>query len=317
MPDSADRRSEEGILQPGTLWEQAKTAHTRAVAAGALESIPAIPNIVEGGGINFVVWRLERPEIQIPEEYARIEKPAYSDAGLNPFLPYDLSMFVANITSTHVCLLNKYNILSNHLLLVTRQFEHQTKWLTLEDFKALWRCMAEYEGLAFYNGGKVAGASQRHKHLQYVPFPLGPENNDLPIGPAIETAHWRNGIGTVTSFPFVHALGRLDARNPDAPEQVAELALALYWKLLNATGIPRGAGDSQTRPYNLLATRRWMMIVPRSRESYAGMSVNALGFAGSLLVRDHAQLQTLRETGPLTLLQHVGIPRDAASRAIP
>ena len=29
--------------------------------------------------------------------------------------------------------------------------------------------LAEVEGLAFFNGGTVAGASQPHKHLQVVP----------------------------------------------------------------------------------------------------------------------------------------------------
>jgi ATP adenylyltransferase len=58
-------------------------------------------------------------------------------------------------------------------------------------------------------------------------------------------------------------------------------------------------------PYNLLCTRRWMMIVPRRVESYAGIAVNALGFAGSLLVRSEAQLVQLRELGVLAVLQGV------------
>jgi len=37
-------------------------------------------------------------------------------------------------------------------------------------------------------------------------------------------------------------------------------------------------------PYNLLATRRWMLVVPRRQERYEKISVNALGFAGSLFV---------------------------------
>ena len=41
------------------------------------------------------------------------------------------------------------------------------------DFDALARGLAAIDGLAFYNGGTVAGASQPHKHLQLVPVPLG------------------------------------------------------------------------------------------------------------------------------------------------
>ena len=41
-------------------------------------------------------------------------------------------------------------------------------------------------------------------------------------------------------------------------------------------------------PYNLLATRDWMLLVPRSCAESHGINVNAMGFAGSLLVRCRA-----------------------------
>ncbi len=85
--------------------------------------------------------------------------------------------------------------------------------------------------------------------------------------------------------------------------------LELYRLLLSAAGMPPGSGAQQTSPYNMLATREWMMIAPRSRESYEEISVNALGYAGSLLVRDDAQMRRLREAGPLSVLTGVGIPR--------
>ena len=55
---------------------------------------------------------------------------------------------------------------------MTRAFEEQTDLLNLEDFAALWFCLQEIDGLAFFNGGKIAGASQRHKHLQLIPLPF-------------------------------------------------------------------------------------------------------------------------------------------------
>ena len=50
----------------------------------------------------------------------------------------------------------------------------------------------------------------------------------------------------------------------------------------------------QSAPYNLLATRRWMLLVPRSRDCFDSVPVNALGFAGSLFVRDEAQMQAAK-----------------------
>jgi ATP adenylyltransferase len=61
--------------------------------------------------------------------------------------------------------------------------------------------------------------------------------------------------------------------------------------------------------YNLLVTSDWMLIAPRRAESYHDISVNALGFAGSLLVRNIPQLDLIRSIGPLALLSHVGVPR--------
>ena len=290
-----DEKDENLHLQPGTLWQRAQAAQAHALATGALKPIPAVRETVEESGIVFVVWRLAAAETVLPGEGTADAKPAYSDSGPDPFLPYDPDVFVAGMSATHVCLLNKYNILDGHLLLVTHAFEQQTTWLSLADFEAVATCMAEFDGLAFYNGGKIAGASQRHKHVQYVRFPLGEHDADLPISPALATSRWADGIGRVAAFPFAHALGRLERSAGETPAQAAERMLALYWKLLAASGIQRGTGSEQTRPYNLLATREWMMIVPRSYEAYAGISVNALGFAGSLLVHDDAQLQLLRE----------------------
>lgn len=67
------------------------------------------------------------------------------------------------------------------------------------------------------------------------------------------------------------------------------------------------AEPRQTGPYNLLATREWMLLVPRSTECFHGISVNALGFAGALLVRDAEQLALLERHGPMTALRAVAV----------
>ena len=67
------------------------------------------------------------------------------------------------------------------------------------------------------------------------------------------------------------------------------------------------------RPYNLLLCRRWMLLVPRRREDFDGVSVNALGFAGSLLVPDREHLERLRRAGPGQALRSVsGRPDESA-----
>ena len=56
-------------------------------------------------------------------------------------------------------------------------------------------------------------------------------------------------------------------------------------------------------------TREWMMVIPRSKESYKNISINSLGFAGALLVRNAEQMEQLKQIGPLTFLQKVAIKK--------
>ncbi len=51
-----------------------------------------------------------------------------------------------------------------------------------------------------------------------------------------------------------------------------------------------------------------MLLLPRTRGFFRAIEVNALGFAGTLLVRDPEQLDFVRSEGPMTLLQSVAFP---------
>lgn len=54
----------------------------------------------------------------------------------NPFLSYDEALWVAHLSDTHTCLLNKFNVVPHHALVVTREFQRQTDPLTAADFEA-------------------------------------------------------------------------------------------------------------------------------------------------------------------------------------
>jgi ATP adenylyltransferase len=51
-----------------------------------------------------------------------------------------------------------------------------------------------------------------------------------------------------------------------------------------------------------------MLLVPRSREFFEGISINSLGFAGALLVRNESQLHILTQRGPMSALKEVALP---------
>ena len=65
----------------------------------------------------------------------------------------------------------------------------------------------------------------------------------------------------------------------------------------------------QSMQYCLLVTRQWMLLVPRSREFFDSVSINSLGFAGALLVRDSMQMDLIKKAGPMNVLKSVALPR--------
>src|SRR5919204_344974 len=229
-----------------------QTATARALASGALQPIATHTELIDG----FVV----RAASSVA---AKAAAPPHAD----PLGDYEPDLFVGDVGSTHYVLLNKYPVSADHLLLVTRRYAPQEELLDADDFQALAALMGELDWLAFYNAGRVAGASQARKHLKLVPAAV-------PLEPLI----------TGGALPFRHAYAVLPGL--DALHRIYRELIAPW----------------PATPYNLLATRRWMLVVPRRQERYESISVNALGFAGSLYVRNSAELALVRRAGPLDVL---------------
>ncbi len=292
------------LLQAETFWTRIKQQTEHALATDAMVSIPTDSEFVEQDGVCFlvrIVSNLARKD-ELKQKPETQNGSAAKD--FNPFLPYEQDLFVADISDTHVCILNKYNVAKYHLLLITRAFEEQESLLTLADFAAMWACMAQFDGLTFYNSSKIAGASQRHKHLQLVPLPLTPTGVRIPIEPLLKSAQFHNSIATIPGFDFVHAFAPLDFLWKRSPFTAAEATLECYHSMLQAVGLE----NTLSRAYNLLVTREWMLLVARSQECFASIPVNSLGFAGTLFVRNEQQMQTLKQYGPMSILKNVAIP---------
>lgn len=298
------------LLEPGSLWPKICAQTNYAISCGALQSIPTECEVINQDGIDWLVRILANLVRKDIAKKKQEKKQQESGQEFNPFLPYEQDLFVCDISPTHLCLLNKFNVVDHHLLIVTREFEDQENWLTWADFVAMGACLAEFDGLVFYNGGKIAGASQKHKHLQMVPLPLGTGRGKIPLEPLFSKAI-SGPVLQIPGLPFVHGFARMDPSWVNSPVAAAAPTLECYRTLLSAVGLLTQENQTsvqQSGPYNLLATREWMLVVPRSQEEFGGISVNSLGFAGALLVRNQAQMQILKETGPMTILKNVAIP---------
>lgn len=228
----------------------------------------------------------------------------------SPFSPPDPALTVGALSSTHIGVLNKYPVVAHHLLIVTRQFVPQEQLLDAADFAVLARCLGEIDALGFYNGGQDAGASQSHKHLQLVPLPLGGGAWDVPIEALLDTWSVRGAVLRLLRLPFKHAFALHEPDLFDDPARAAERMRERYAAQAEAIGVaqdPAANDPRQSSPYNLLVTRRWMLAVPRSKETFGSISVNALGFAGSLFVRNQAEMHALRAAGPMNALRAVAV----------
>jgi len=288
----------------GALWPQLLRATQSALASGALQSIESEQKFVSDRGVRFVVRRISR------QGRLRLESRARSPGApaANPFLPFDPALFVADISSTHVALLNKFNLMPHHLLIVTRRFVPQEVLPDDDDIAAVCACLAQVDGLGFYNAGVAAGASQPHKHWQMVPLPLASEGPSTPIDAALEIVRDLAGVLTVPGLAFRHSFTWIDPTQFHRPSDAAARIASLWPELLERVGVTsveRDGARYQSAPWNLLITRKWMLAAPRVREDFNGVAINALGFAGSMFVRDDAQFGTIKRAGPMAALQAV------------
>lgn len=259
------------------LWSRASTVTAAALASGALAPIRTRTETIVDGGIRFAVAVVNT--LAAKESVDVDGTPATAD----PFADPDPRLVVVDRwPPAHRVLLNKYPVYPDHLLIVTRPFVPQDGVLDRGDFDALTAALADADGLLFYNGGTVAGSSQPHRHLQLVRTPLTGDGGRFPTEAAIRAG----------SAPFPVFTAPMPARAADAH--------AAYLRLMDDAACTGGR-----RPWNLLATRELLAVVPRTRERAAGRSINALGFAGSLLVKDDEALGRVKRTGPVAMLRHV------------
>ncbi|THF66468.1 phosphorylase [Pseudothauera nasutitermitis] len=277
-------------LTPDTLLPRIAATRLAALASGALQPIHTEHTEIDEHGTRFAVRWLSTVEAKHTE---RERAAGHRRVDFNPFLPPDPALTVGALGAAHLAVLNKYPVIDRHLLIITRAFEAQHTPLGTSDLGALACVLGPHGGLGFYNGGEVAGASQRHKHLQWIPHTPG----EAQLGTLA-------GCG---ALPFRHAWIALDGVDWDAPEQAGEGLRQALRSACAQLGMPDAADPMP--PYNLLLDRQRLLLVPRRREHWEDISVNALGFAGSLFVRRPAQIDAIRRIGPLQLLAEVGFPR--------
>ncbi|MGS0696717.1 phosphorylase [Shewanella sp. 0m-4] len=261
------------------LWTIAEKLTKSGVQTGALLPLTDADTLIELDGINYV-------GNIVTENMAKKHQPQVSLH--DPFLaPYDPALYIGEIGSEHVCLLNKFPIITPHILICAKECLSQTSALRLVDFKAWIQGFSSADTLGFFNAGHDAGASQMHRHMQIVKTPITLEA--LILSGKLPFKHYL--------FQFEH----LDAQLLIQHYNAAMLKFGRYKATLTD-----GAADCL--PYNILLTQGWMLIVPRSTNVVGTVSGHGLCYSGRFLVNSEQQLCWLTEYGFLQFLTECGYP---------
>ncbi len=282
------------------LWPRLIATTTHALASGTLQPIGTQPTLITEHDVPFLIRTLDTLKRK-DDAQRRLQQAGNTQR--NPFLPWDPALWLCNLSPSHHALLNKFNVIDHHLLIVTRDFESQLSPLNYNDFHALALCLQQIDGLGFYNGGPFAGASQPHKHLQLIPLPMTP-CAELPFSPLLARLQG-DQPQPCPGLLFNHRALALPAELFNDPQQTAD-RLLFYHQQLQATLNLNPNNAAEKKPaFNLLITRRWMLLVPRHQESIIGISLNALAFSGAVLLRNKAQLAELKRYGLMRGLMDV------------
>ncbi|KAF2500993.1 HIT-like protein [Lophium mytilinum] len=255
----------------------------------------------------------------------------------DPFDNPSPDLWIADIPAanpTHLLVLNKFPVIANHFILATKQSKPQTHMLEDDDLDATYACLKAWEEdnpanktqrlFAFFNSGEHSGASQPHRHLQFLPVesmrndkasagwdPLidiiasSPDSSQteaqdsLRQDPRLPLTHFVSSIPTTPTtsqlFQTYEALYNAAARSVQAYKQAyPSIDLALH------------ATEDGSLPisYNLAMTTTTMAILPRRNEGsmlrrddgsdIGFVALNGTALAGTLMVKYQEEWDVLK-----------------------
>ncbi|QDZ20432.1 ATP adenylyltransferase domain-containing protein [Chloropicon primus] len=276
-----------------SLLASVERAVERARSAGALRFLPTKP-------VNHGRFILRVAESLRSKPKPKLERKPGGDQDPFDRKSLEKELVVCDLEGSgddggHTVLLNKFPVVDNHLLVVTQRFEPQDA-LRRVDYKAVFQVLSafgEREGLAFYNCGPHSGMSQPHKHVQVVPLPssIFKEEIEEAIGAR------DGGLCPVDGLPFACFACAVDLGTKSVEDVGSEL------ERMYEEAKERIEFDS----YNLLFTQKWWLLVPRSRDGFGPIGINAMGYAGTFLLRTQEEVDFVTgQEDPMSILTSTG-----------
>ncbi|XP_006460774.1 hypothetical protein AGABI2DRAFT_220942 [Agaricus bisporus var. bisporus H97] len=247
---------------------------------------------------------------------------------IDPFMPpYNENLYVGELRDEdsedeYVVLMNKFSVVPNHFLLISKEYQSQSSALLPQDLVQTYKLLVEarktgIKFFAFYNCGDFSGASQPHKHIQF--FPIDPTEAGPPIERLARTTNIQTPSKpfTISKLPYANHVFRLphDLQYEDGEKLGRTLTEAFLALLDLGISTVRHAPDYPIgRPsYNVIFTLEHMHLIPRRCEAYSlpekgdVIPVNSLGFAGLLLLLADENLENVKAHGVGKVLKGVGL----------
>jgi len=268
-------------------WEKALSKTKSSITKNSLfplNTIDITSQIYEGN--DFIIRKLD---------ISKLKKNKEIGPRVNPFRPWDKTLEIDSIGKYHHIILNKYPVQLGHILLITNDWKCQSGWLETDDFKAIKKVNNDTTGLWFFNSGPLAGASQPHRHIQL----LRRNFNELNCPREKWFMEYTNNKNLNKKFSNNIVIKKFSSclNNQNIYED--------YLNLSNKLDLGSPKKDKQPKkPYNMLLTNKWMVLIKRKIDNLKGVSINALGFAGYLLITEKSNIKYIKEEGPEELLKN-------------
>ncbi|KAI3394485.1 hypothetical protein diail_2619 [Diaporthe ilicicola] len=307
---------------PPNLPELVRAKFNTAKANGDVNFYPTQVAVLKPGSVPFQL-RFSPSLANKPKGAPQPSPSNGPEKEAKPFNPFENpppTALISELQPSHRLVLNKFAVVPEHFLLVTRAFKRQTDLLGADDLAAAHACARAYhdenggrrqELFVFFNSGEHSGASQPHRHLQLLP--VGRMREGLGDGAGWTVLADRlveGGEGPGARLPFATSAETIA---PDvSPEALRAAYVRLYREACRAAGLDDedlgdlSAGDVPARiSYNLAMTRTSLVVCPRLAEGdvvrdrdgqeVGRLALNGTVLAGTALVKSEKEWDALRD----------------------
>ncbi|KUJ21166.1 HIT-like protein [Mollisia scopiformis] len=239
---------------------------------------------------------------------------------VDPFEKPPQGLFITDVAPAHYLVLNKFPVIPGHFILATKSFKKQTDLLEADDLDAAYQCLKAYkeegeELFGFFNSGEHSGASQPHRHIQFLP--VDSMRNGIEQGITWDVLVDGLSSSPPPELPFSYFAAPIPA-NPSS-NQLREIYLELHGKACRLSNVEITASGESSISYNLGLTDRTIVLCPRTSEgmdiqlgdgqSLGPIALNGTVLGGTLLVKTEDEWDALRkdESRLLDTLNAIGI----------